>query len=209
MSRLHGHLLTNVKFRIISIDPGAGKAGYSVLEYDFEKEKFKVIYANTRTGDQLSNLFFDKTYKDIHGERITRNRAHNIFLSLLLKKYKPQLVVTEAAYVGKFVNAYKSLTEHLTLLKAAVYTYDSEMEYGMIEPSKVKKAMGVNGKSGDKTLMQKALEKRKDVSYNDGIKPKSFDEHTVDAICIGITACKIVHVNLNKKLKDKKRVSKK
>lgn len=198
MATLHGRKLTDIPFRVISIDPGSGKAGYTVLEYDLNTEQYKVIYCSTLSGNALSGLYFDGWFRELHGERFVRNMAHGMFLSSLCSKYEPDLVVSEAAYAGKFINAYKSLTEHITLLKAACYNYKNSLEFGMIEPSKVKAAMGVNGKSGDKTLMTKALAKRKDVCYNDGIDIKSLDEHSIDSICIGITACKIVHAKISK-----------
>lgn len=201
MKTLHGHKITEKPFRVISIDPGSGKAGYSVIEYDFNKGTVKVLFSTTMSGNALSSLYFEKWFSELHGERLVRNMAHGLFLSGLLATYKPDVVACEAAYAGKFIAAFKSLTEHVTLLKAASYNYDRYLEFGMIEPSRVKAAMGVSGKSGDKNLMTKALEKRAEVSYTDGIKIAKLDEHAIDSICIGITACLDVHGKLTPKKK--------
>lgn len=203
MTKLHGHQLSDVPLRVISIDPGSGKAGYSVIDYSSDGY-VDVIYSNTLAGNALSALYFDNWLRDFHGERLVRNMAHGLFLNKLLCLYKPDFVACEAAYAGKFIAAYKSLTEHTTLLRAACYNYSPYLEFAMIEPSKVKAAMGVSGKSGDKTLMTKALAKRKDINYASEIDFASLDEHSIDSICIGIAANEIVRAAKLKKVKSKR-----
>lgn len=197
--RLHGHQLSDIPLRIISIDPGANFAGYTVLEMDFDTLEFKVLYCQTLTGNFLSSLYFENWFRELHGERLAKNLAHGMFLNFLLNKYNPLLVVAENSYVGKFVNAHKSLMEHVTSLKSTCINYNRYMEFGLLSPSNVKKTLGVSGKSGNKELMKNALLKRKDVSYTNGINPKTFDEHSVDSVAIGITACKKIEANLTLK----------
>lgn len=204
MSSLHGNKLTDFSLRVISIDPGSNRAGYTVIDYNLTSGKKNVLYSNTMSGDALSGLYFEPYAKELYGERMTKNMSHGLFLGHLLKKYKPMLVVCEAAYAGKFINAYKALTEHVTLLRVAVYNYDRTLEFGMIEPSRVKALMGVKGNTGDKTLMTKALKKREDVLLNE-IDISSLDEHSIDSICIGITACNIVKDNFDNKEQPKKK----
>lgn len=196
---LHGNRLTDKPLRIISIDPGSNKAGYAVMEMDFNTGKYKVLYCQTMVGNTLASTYFEKWLSDLHGDRIIKNLSHGLHLGMLLVKYKPLLVVAENSYVGKFVNAHKALMEHVTVLKMTCINYNKTMEFGMLSPSAVKKTVGVSGTSGDKTLMKNALLKRKDVSYAKGVNKAELDEHSIDSICIGITACKRIFANLSKK----------
>ena len=80
---------------------------------------------------------------------------------------------------------YAALTEAMTALSAGLYTYDPSIRLATWEPSAVKLAMGVNGRSGDKELMRSAITLRPDIVMCTPIE--LLDEHAVDAICVGYT----------------------
>ena len=181
--------ISNKPLRVLAVDPGAGKAGYAVVELDFESEKSRIIHMETRKGEELMKLFFDKDFIKMNNERTVKNLAHSKYLTLLLKKYEPNAVAVEDAYVRQ-ITAYHSLIEHTTLHRAAVFRYDPFMEFCLVTASQAKAAVGVTGNSGDKTLITKALIELSKTKLNaSGYEFTKQEEHANHAVAIGIGAC--------------------
>ena len=176
--------------RVIAIDPGSSSAGFSILELNPETLEITIVRSETvKTKDVIGRY---KDFVDILGERLCRNLGYMDYLSHLLDKWRIDFVICEAAYAGRFIAAFKALTEHVTLLKIAVRKHNKRMAFLMVEPSVIKKGMGVKGNSGDKSLMYKALISDKSVNYCDTLDIDNLDEHSVDSCCIGIVVLKRV-----------------
>lgn len=186
--------------RCLSIDPGSNNMGYSIVELNVKTWTISILRCETvKAKDIVSEL---SDLNEILGERFVRNIAYKEFIKNLLLKWHIDFVVCEAAYAGAFIKAYQSLTEHVTLLKAAVYLYDRQMTFLMVEPSVVKKAMGVKGNSGDKSLMTKALSERNSIVICDTIVIAQLDEHSIDAACIGLTTLDKIRGNMRASLNE-------
>lgn len=192
--------INNGNIRCISIDPGSHNLGLSIIELNVNTWKISVLKCETVLAKNIIGPLIELV--DVLGERLIRNIAYNEFLAALMRKWHIDFVVCEAAYAGRFIHAYQSLTEQITLLKAAVYVYDRRMTFLMVEASVVKKAMGVKGNSGDKSLMSKALMQRTDVVICDTMKIASLDEHAVDSCCIGIVTLDRIRENMMTSLND-------
>lgn len=173
--------------RIVSIDPGSNRAGFSVLDFDLVTGVTTVQLSHTVKGEVL--LRERPRLAEIYGEREARNMCYGDYLHDLLQVYEPFAVASEAPYQGKFVATYRALTEQLTCFRAAVYRYCRSTSFVLVEPSPVKVFMGVKGTSGDKDLMRDALLRRTDVVFAEGVVATELDEHSIDSICVGL--CKL------------------
>ncbi len=167
--------------KVLSIDPGGTTMGLSISEYDEEKKKVVCIYATTFNFEKMLKLYpsINSVYGDTYGRFIVMELA----LTKFLNEWKPNHVVCESGYMGKFVTTFASLTTCLTILRLCLYKYDKEMILETVDPATVKTKMKVSGQSGDKVLMTKALKQTTDIELN--IDINSLDDHAIDAICIG------------------------
>lgn len=171
-------------FRVISIDPGTNCCGFSVIEIDFETKTPKVIESVTVKGSNLIKR--RKAMVETFSEKDAKLHGYADYLRTLLIRWSPDFVCSESPYLGRFAAAYGALKEQLMVFRLVCWQYDRRMEFLMIEPSPVKKHMKVNGKSGDKDLMTKALAARKDLEYGTVVNPEVLDEHEIDSICVGL-----------------------
>lgn len=171
--------------KIVSIDPGSNNCGFAVLTLDLNNRKISIDVAHTLKGnDAKKNI---KMHEPRFGNRETRNLGYGLHLESLIKPNDPVCVVCEAPY-AQFIATYKALVEQNTVFRCVVWNWDRRTPFQLLEASKVKANMGVNGNSGDKLLMKEALALRKDVTYASELNIETFDEHTVDAICVGLLA---------------------
>lgn len=172
--------------RIVSFDPGTGSLGIAVLDYNAENKTHVVEYAATAPIDKQYRkqlLLIEK-----FGDRIAKLQTVKEVVSSILNYWEPSLVASEAPYMGRFPQAYAALVECVDAIRKGTNEYDIFMPLKTIDPATVKKTLGVSGKSGDKTLILKALEKREDLLFKEGVNLHSLDEHALDAIAVGIAA---------------------
>jgi len=170
--------------RIVSIDPGTQTAGFSCIDVDLVTRHYHVVDAVTVRGNDMLREFGD--LKDIHEERFLRNLGYANCYFQYLTQWSPATICSEAPYMGRFAAAFKALTEQVTVFRAGAYQWDRAQTFNLYEPSVVKKAMGVKGGSKDKEDMRRALAKRTDVSYGNGISLEKLDEHAIDSVCVAI-----------------------
>ncbi len=167
--------------RIMGIDPGTQCTGISII--DFEKDKKEICFVETIHAEKLAkNLSF---IEEIHGSRYVRIQATADQVQKLMIHYRPNLVISESPYMGKFANSFAALTQLISEIRSRVFRFDNSICFQMIDPATVKKFMGVSGKSGDKDLMQAALIKRQ-LLYSETIDLSMLDEHSIDSICIAL-----------------------
>ena len=87
--------------------------------------------------------------------------------------------------------AYAALVECLDAVRRAVIKYDETLSLTVIDPARVKKAIGVSGKSGDKTLVRAALSTMEAFTLMTDISLDKLDEHAIDAIAVGLAFRKL------------------
>ena len=172
------------KYRIISLDPGTSFTGVSVIEVDLETKDIEVLFVETF---ELIKLIRRKQYLvEMHSERFAKIQTSCALLHHLIELYEVDAVVSESPYLGRFAASFAALTEILFGFRTTTFNYDPGMPFYTIEPSVVKKHMGVKGTSKDKNLMTIAL-KDHTVSIPDCYNIDTLDEHSIDCICVGLT----------------------
>lgn len=172
--------------RIVAIDPGSHCCGISILELNLSTGDIFVTRSDTTFAKDILGKYKDLTEE--HGERLMRNLAYRDHLYKLLGKWSIDAVVCESAFARR-VQVYQALIEHTTLLKTAVFNHNKKLPFLMVEPSVVKKNIGVKGNSGDKSLITKGLRQRiadGTLDHCDTIDFDELDEHSIDSIAIGL-----------------------
>jgi Holliday junction resolvasome RuvABC endonuclease subunit len=171
-------------FRLIAIDPGTNTCGFAVLDVDVDTWKVTVDTAYTVKANRFVTTY--KTITETYSEKTARLHGYNKHLVDLCETIEPFAVCSEAPFMGRFAAAYGALKEQVKCFHDAAKDHDQTMPFLLVEPTPVKKFMGVKGNSGDKDLMSKALCSRSDILYGDGLNPSDLDEHSVDAVCVGL-----------------------
>lgn len=167
--------------RVLSIDPGMNMGiTMSVLDYNalvqqilfcgsFKIENEKRGYEETNIGLASNALVNTVTIRNL--------------IATMLKEYQPDVVICEAAFLGRFPQAFASLSLCLNAIETAVYEYDYDVGFYTFDPPTVKMAMGVKGNSKDKDEMHHALLSNAYIKTEQDLT--LLDEHAVDSACIG------------------------
>ena len=182
--------MNNRSLRILSIDPGTSYTGICIADL-FSDDILRVRFVETINAERLAKHLRD--IEHIYGARYARILAIGNQLQHLLELYSPDVIVSEAPFYNPSrPQAYGALVEVVTMLKTTVCRYNSSLTFVSIDPSTVKKGVGVSGASGDKDLMKLALQKC-NILYEAYLNPNSFDEHSVDAVAVAFGYCKTIN----------------
>lgn len=168
---------------LLGIDPSSTTIGYSILEYDMATGLFYIVEASSFCAPFSSTL---QCLLETSDEKHRRFRIIREFISRKLSEYDISDVYCEDVYFKRRMQtAYASLLGCVQVVKDAVTECSYTIPVTLIPASSVKIGMGVQGDSGDKSLMLNALKNREHLI----IPPYSgyvdeLDQHAIDAICI-------------------------
>lgn len=173
-----------VRYRILSIDPGTRALGLAIIDVNIETDQKYVIKAFTGKRAQLNRK--KPWIEEVHGEAEAAVYLYRELVSQQMDIWDPCAVVSEIPYMGRFPKAFQRLTEVVLAIRFAVMDWDINYPLNEVEPSAAKKNIGVPGQSKDKTLIPKALSKRKDLHFLPGCELAYHDEHVHDAVAVGL-----------------------
>ncbi len=179
-----------VPYRVLGIDPGSVTLGVAVLDFDLDTRVVELIDA--QTFDASKSLGQYRNVVEVHGERVARLLAHENGLSTYFGIMRPQTIVSESPYLGRFPLPFAALTECITAIRRAVLRYDPFMPLHMADPMTVKAAVGVHAKGRrDKDALKKekvqAAVAALPLSNRSGIDLMQLDEHSIDAIAVAMS----------------------
>lgn len=170
--------------RLIGIDPGTN-LGVATLDLDLKTNSLYLIDVNTFDGTKLAREYTSIT--EVHGHRAARNIAHENNLVGYFYYMEPHYILSESPYMGRFPQAFASLTECIMSIRRAVLRYDPIMPLLLVDPPTVKTSLGVRGKSSDKEEMKRALLNLSSLINVSGYDISYLDEHGIDAIAVAFT----------------------
>lgn len=172
-------------YRVIAIDPGSNRTGFSALSY-FPGGEIVCYTAFSCHADKALKQYGDLC--DVHGDRYVRNLIIAQALRDLIEEFPPNWVISESPF-SRHVQTYAALTEAITLFHNAILEYDPYVPFDLIDPVSVKKSIGVRLGGGaskerkDKDLVQQLVSERRDVI---GLPHHQMDEHSYDATAIAL-----------------------
>ncbi len=171
----------------MGIDPGTSTLGVSILSWDLRSPRYRVD--NAFTLKAANNTLGYGAMEECHGGRAARLQQHHDELLYWLYTIRPQAVIAESPYQGRFVQTFAALTECLATVRQALMTYDPHLPLYQVEPNVAKMAAGVDlsamRKTKDKkSIVRDALALRRDLEWGVGLD--TLDEHAVDATAVGL-----------------------
>lgn len=170
-------------YRILSIDPGTDTLGVSVIEVDLVTRIPAVIEVLTFKSGKNVRLYPE--LEDNFGTRYTKLEIHRQCLVKLIYSYRPDIVICESPYLGRFPNAFEALIQCLGMIQSAVSEYDPWLVLETIDPSTVKKIVGVKGKGSLKDVVKECVLNLRGLENRSGKDLTLCDEHSIDAIAVG------------------------
>ena len=172
-------------YRYIAIDPGSNTLGLSVFDVNLVTMEESVLEAVTFNGEKLSAR--SPYVNEVHGDKFARLKAHEENLVRLMFKWKPNAVICESPFLGRFPQAFAALTETLSMIRRAVYAYDPTICLETVDPPTAKLAVGVSGKGKDKEDVRQGVLKLREqgVKFNMVARLEDLDEHSIDSIAVG------------------------
>lgn len=172
------------KYRILAIDPSTSHTGVSLLDLDLSTGNIFIVNAATFNRKDILNS--SMWMVDVFGQREAAVAGYGKIMEELLHTWQPSGIVYESAYLSRLPQAFKALTEISVALRSAVMAWDCTVPFNPIDPSTVKKFMGVKGTSSNKDDMRIALlSTQLPVQYIDVIA-EQLGEHEIDATCVGL-----------------------
>lgn len=174
--------------RIVGIDPGSTKLGYTRLSFSAVTGQIIQTQARTITGNR--SLGMDELMILTHSERFARIHALCNELFRLFHEDQPNYIVCESPFYNpKMPMAYGVLVEVLSAIRNMVWTYHPHMTFDLIDPSSAKNAVGASG-GAKKEVMQKAILGMSGLKYVGTIPQHLIDEHSIDAIAVAYSRYK-------------------
>lgn len=174
--------------RVLSIDPG-NNMGICMSVLDFNTQTQTVLFVNTFDIDKEKRRYENDAVA-LGSNAVNRTHTIKNLVKGILDEYQADVVICEAAFLGRFPQAFASLVLCLNALETAVYSYDSDVGFYTFDPPTVKVAMEVDGKSKDKNLMHRAL--LSNTRIKSELDLTTLDEHSVDSICVGHCYFKLI-----------------
>lgn len=173
--------------RIVSFDPGSNTLGAAVLAYDLEDESLSLVEVQTLDGHR--NARIDLDYARLHGDRIGRLKSHYRVLKRFFHRTQPHIVVSEGPFMAKHAAAYAALVETVTYIRFALEEYREDIPLELIDPPTVKMGVGAAG-NADKDAVKKCVLGIEYLRNPNSIDLNRLDEHSIDAIAVGLTRVK-------------------
>lgn len=166
---------------IVGIDPGTENLGMCSLSFDVQTLEVIGMNAQTFVGSKLG---MNPWLVEMHSERFARIEAHKQNLIRVLQVHDPMIVVCESPfYNARRPNAGFALTEVIFALRCACIEYSSNLEFTLLDPPSVKKAVGAKGNAKKEEVLE-AILKLPDSCYVGPGKITDLDEHALDSFAV-------------------------
>lgn len=182
----------NPYYKIIGIDPGTESMGISIFQIDLNTLDIVDIKSKTYFSSKLPRYINTEL---IHGERIQKLSNIKYNLINILNIEKPNLVTCESPFINmKRPGAFAALNEVVSTIRNTIIEYDVQLNFILVEPSNVKKAVGAPGNC-DKETIKKIC--KNNIIFNNLINIDMLDEHSIDSMCVAYHGYNILKERIN------------
>lgn len=200
--------IPNAIVKIVSIDPGSYKCGFSEIDLDIKNKKLTRIVSDTILVERLHNdtgLFEDS----VTPATLRYYKLRNELLRRLLR-IMPWYIAYEGPFMDRFhPAAFGSLSSLMTLVHDAVIEYNISTPFCVYQPQVVKKSLNISGKKG-KEIVVASIRKVDEIMSVLETDIDTLDDNGVDSIAVGYTffkenICKEYNTSVPTKKKKKKK----
>lgn len=172
------------QYRLLSIDPGTDRLGIAIADVDLNTNIHTFLMVHTVYVPRVVDMNFDY-YVTEHGYAEARAYALGFAVHNYIRSWEPDEFASEAPYMGRFPQAFASLTRAISSIREAIRAYNVYKNLTVIDPATVKKRIGVSGNSGDKLAVAQAVLSHPRANFS-MIDVSQLDEHSFDAMAVGL-----------------------
>lgn len=177
--------MKNNTITILAFDPGLSFLGWSILEYHVKTGKIFV----PKFGSIIGSVSL-KNNKDLKGEFQKRfiilNEAEKE-VEALITSVQPDFVVSEAAFQGKFADAYAALVLVIHMIRRSSFV-TRRKDIFTIPPREVKFHVAGHGGASKQEIYQAIMKNENVEIKNRKDKPvENMLDHESDSIGVGLT----------------------
>jgi len=150
--------------KIIGIDPGTTFPGISIIGYCLEDKEIVSVSSICLNLDRITK---HSDYIEYQPFRFLKLMKLKEYLSEIFYTEKPILVAAEHPYMNpRMPGAVIPLAQCFMAIQTAVFEFNPRLDTTFIDPSTIKKSVGVKGTSGDKNAMTIAISKIPEIMNN-------------------------------------------
>lgn len=169
--------------KILSIDPGLSKMGWSVSLHNKKTGEQIVKRFGTIEANRIVSRANMRETTSKFGTRLVALKYIEEKIKDLLKLHKPDYVVAESAFFcTRFPNAFTALVQVLNIIELSVYSVLGQAVY-KISPKLAKAAISGLGTS-NKDDVQKAVKDLTSIKFQQRKSTEDMNEHEADSIAI-------------------------
>ncbi|WP_233874149.1 hypothetical protein [Paraburkholderia adhaesiva] len=166
---------------IAGIDPGSVHLGTTILRLNLATLAITGTSARTLEAPREGAGLWTT---QLFGERIARIASLEDALLAFFREADPCMIACEAPFINlRRPQAHGVLTEVICGIRRAVMRYDTWKPLYLIDPARVKNAVGAKG-NADKAAIKAAVLHLRDLHYDGEIPLTLLDEHSLDAIAV-------------------------
>ena len=176
---------------ILAIDPGTTTLGTSILHLNVETGKITVKAA--KTFNAAREFRPSGFWQHVHDPQVLRINYLSNRVQKLLWGSSPNVVACESPFSHQRPDAFAALVRIQMALYNAVRGFDASKSLLLVSPNEAKTSVGATvGKQATKDNVRESVLKLPLV-WDPLVDPALVDEHSIDAIAVGVfTAKKIL-----------------
>lgn len=167
--------------------------GTSVVELHTRTFAIRVLDAQTFVARRSMRYFGGyQAIEEMHGDRHARLMTHADAIARHLRHWYPHCIACESPFMGSRAQAFEALTECVNVLRLTAFRHDPTVSFTMITLPQAKKTVGASFKGAEKNDVRLgilALMQQGNISYEANIPFERLDEHSVDALAVGLCHC--------------------
>lgn len=166
---------------VIGIDPGSMNLGLGAIQFDCDTLAITAVYTQTFDGSRLPS---HDHIGEVHGAMVQRLEAHRENLIRLFNEMRPVGFACESPfYSQRTPSAFGVLTQVVGTIRSALFWHSPWQELTMVDPPRVKNAVGAKGGSG-KDPVREAILAIPELNLPGGQNLSWCDEHEIDALAV-------------------------
>lgn len=173
---------SNDIYRFVAIDPGTDTLGMALCEINLRTRELTVCELITLKASSMINN--TPGYVEIHGEKQARLQQLEDAVYSVLVYWRPDGVVSEAPFMGRFAAAFGALVECMQSLRRALKRFRFYMLLETVDPPSAKKSVGVKAKGSSKDDIQRAVIADPRILFAEGLTRLGHSEHAYDACAV-------------------------
>lgn len=169
---------------IVAIDPSSNCTGVAIFKLDNTTGDILSIEADTI---EVSKLIYDPAVEELHSDKMSRLMKLQHKFVQILDEYNPHVVVVEGCFFNPTrPNAFKSLSEVISLLHISSIEHNKNIPFITISPKTIKQSLNslvITDKGKD--IIKECIKNIPEIYNLVSNFIDNLDNHGIDAIAVG------------------------